>query len=57
MSFKVEIKNRYTRDVQFTAEIEEDTGNEQVNLGLAVQRAIEISADIYNANLYNGSGS
>ena len=51
MSFKVEIKNRYTGDVQITAEIKRDTGNYRVNLGLAVKWALESGADLTKANL------
>ena len=49
--FKVDIKNRYTGDVQFTASIEKDTGSFSLNLGLAVKAAVVAKANLRSANL------
>ena len=49
---KYEIKNRYTGDVQFTAEIDCDEGQERsVKLGLAVKWAVSNGANLRDANL------
>jgi len=47
---KFEIKNRFTRAVQFTAEIE-DSGNNAVNIALAVKWSIINGANLRGANL------
>ena len=49
--FKVEIKNRYAGSIQFTAEIEKDTGSVTINLGLAVKWAINADANLRGAYL------
>jgi len=47
---KFEIKNRFTSEVQFTAEIE-DSGLSSINIGLAVKWGIKNNANLSGANL------
>jgi len=50
---KFDVKNRFTGDVQFTAEIDaEETDDTSVKLGLAIRWAIKSRADLYGADLY-----
>ena len=52
MKFKIEIKNRWTAKVQFTAEIESsDNASEGVKLGAAVKKAYKAGADLRGADL------
>ncbi|MGN6772504.1 MAG: DUF5758 domain-containing protein [Rhizobiaceae bacterium] len=53
---KFEIKNRWTGDVQFTAEIEADDNTSfGVKVGLAVKWAIKSRANLYGADLYGAN--
>lgn len=49
--FKFEVKNRFTGDVQFIAELEKDTGSYFLNLGLAIKWALQNKADLRGAHL------
>ena len=49
MKFKV--KNRYSGDVQFTADIDYDGEDEAIALGLAVKWAIKNNADLRDTDL------
>ena len=48
---KLEVKNRFTGDVQFTAEIDTDSESNSVRLGLAVKWARSSGADLSGAYL------
>ena len=49
---KFEIKNRFSGDVQFTAEIDADEiTSESVKIGLAVRCALKAGADIWGVSL------
>lgn len=53
---KYEILNRFSRDVQFTAEIEcEADSSISVKMGLAVLWAIKSRANLYGADLYGAN--
>ena len=53
---KFEVKNRYTGNVQFVAEIDcsSDT-NYSFNLGLAIKWGVKAKADLRGANLYGAN--
>ena len=50
---KFDVLNRFTGDVQFTAEIKTDSTSKSFQLGLAVRWAIKNNADLRNADLRN----
>jgi len=53
---KFEVKNRYTGNVQFVAEIDCDESAEySIKLGLAVKWGVKAMADLSEANLYGAN--
>lgn len=49
--FKYEVRNRFSGEVQFVAELDRDHGSRALNLGAAVKWAIKNGANLGGANL------